>query len=220
MSVPAQPAVRYSVPGVVCALDVMAKAVLVLLLLTVVVSPEVGNLEGKGATARAVGYPLLAFAIPALWFLRWRDRASFPWLADLLVTVTCFSDTLGNRLDLYDTIRSFDDWMHFVNTGLLAAAFVILTLPHGASLGAVLERSLAFGVTAALAWELAEYVAFLSASGAVDRYADTLGDLTLGMLGSLVGGMVVHRAWQAGYLRSAAPQIESRPAAALLSSPR
>ena len=194
-----------------CALDVAAKAILLLLLLTVVISPEVANLEDKGATARAIGYPLLAFTIPAVWFVRWRDRASFPWLADLLVTITCFSDTLGNRLDLYDTIRSFDDWMHFINTGLLTAAFLLLTLHHGATLGAVVERSLAFGVTAALAWELAEYVAFLSTSGAVDRYADTLGDLTLGALGSLVAGLVVHRAWQNGHLRSAAPQIDSRP---------
>jgi hypothetical protein len=211
VSVPAPPAVRYAVPGLVCALDVAAKAILLLLLLTVVISPEAANLEDKGATARAVGYPLMAFTVPAVWFFRWRDRASFPWLADLLVTITCFSDTLGNRLDLYDTIRSFDDWMHFINTGLLTAAFLLLTLHHGATLGAVVERSLAFGVTAALAWELAEYVAFLSTSGAVDRYADTLGDLTLGALGSVVAGLVVHRAWQSGHLRSAAPQIDSRP---------
>ncbi len=135
------------------------------------------------------------------------------------MTITCFSDTLGNRLDLYDTIRSFDDWMHFINTGLLAAAFLLLTLHHGATLGAVVERSLAFGVTAALAWELAEYVAFLSTSGAVDRYADTLGDLTLGALGSLVAGLIVHRAWQSGHLRSAAPQIDSRPPSLLTPHP-
>ncbi|WP_182525633.1 hypothetical protein [Nocardioides dongkuii] len=202
--------VRHPIPGLVAALDVAGKASLLLLLLSAMLYPELGNLEGKGATARAIGYPLLAFTIPAVWYLRWRDRASFPWLADLLVTVTCFSDTLGNRMDLYDTIRWFDDLMHLVNTGLLAAAFILLTLAHRATLGRVLERGLAFGVTAALGWEIAEYYAFLSTSGASDRYADTLGDLTLGTLGSVAAALVVHRAWQGSYLLAAAPQLESR----------
>lgn len=195
-----------------CVLNVAAKAMLLLLLLTAMLYPELGNLEGKGATARAIGYPLMAFTVPLVWFLRWRERASFPWLADLLVTVTCFSDTLGNRLDLYDTIWWFDDLVHVVNTGLLTAAFILLTLSHRATRAQVLERSLAFGVTAALAWEIAEYYAFLSRSGAVDRYADTLADLALGAIGAVAAGLIVHQAWQHRYLLSAAPQIDSRPA--------
>ena len=35
-----------------------------------------------------------------------------PWLPDLLITITCFTDILGNRMDLYDTVVWFDDWMH------------------------------------------------------------------------------------------------------------
>ena len=85
----------------------------------------------------------------------------FPWVADVLVTVTCFTDILGNRLDLYDTVVWFDDWMHFMNTGLLAAAVVLLTMPRGSSLPRVLERSLAFGATAAIAWEIGEFFAFV-----------------------------------------------------------
>jgi hypothetical protein len=57
---------------------------------------------------------------------------------------------LGNRMDLYDTVVWFDDWMHLMNTGLLAAAFILLTLPRQVGLGRVLERALAFGATAAI----------------------------------------------------------------------
>ena len=202
-------AVRYPTPDAVRLLDLAAKAVLVVLLAIAVANPAWGNLEGKGAEARAIGYPLLAFSIPAVWFLFWRERASFPWVADLLVTVTCFTDVLGNRLDLYDKIVWFDDWMHFMNTGLLAAAFTLLTLHRSATLGATVERCLAFGVTAAVAWEVAEYFAFLATSDErAGAYPDTLGDLTLGTLGSVVAAVVIHRAWQAGRLRSTAPQLE------------
>src|SRR3546814_7501335 len=99
---------------------------MLLMLFMTLMNPEIGNMADKGAEARAIGYPLASFAIPAIWYLFWRDRASFPWLADLFVTITCFTDILGNRMDLYDTIVWFDDWMHLMNTGLLTAAVILL----------------------------------------------------------------------------------------------
>jgi hypothetical protein len=36
---------------------------------------------------------------------------------DLLITLTCFTDIMGNRMDLYDTVVWFDDWMHFSTPG-------------------------------------------------------------------------------------------------------
>ncbi len=211
------PAVRHPAPSLVRGLDIFAKGMMLLLLVAATINPEIGNLEGKAANARTVGYSLLAFAVPAFWYLFWRDRASFPWVADLLVTITCFSDTLGNRMDLYDTLWWFDDWMHFVNTGLLAAAFVLLTLHRSAGLGRTIERALAFGVTAALAWEIAEYFAFVSKSSErAGAYDDTLGDLALGTVGTVVAALVVHSLWQQGRLRDTAPQL-ARPADAALS---
>lgn len=188
-------------PSVAHAVNVLAKAALVGLLLLAVAYPESGNMEDKAAGLRAVGYPLLSFTVPVVWWVWWRERMSYPWLADVLVTMTCFTDVLGNRLDLYDSVVWFDDWMHFMNTGLLAAAVLLLTMPRSTGLGRLLERALAFGATAAIAWELAEYVAFIS--GSVERrfaYTDTLGDLALGTLGTAVAAFVVHRAW-----RNAAP---------------
>ena len=178
--------------GLVRHLDIAAKAGMVVLLWIAINYPELGHLSGKGAEARAIGYPLLAFVLPAAWWVLWRGRTPFPWLADLLITLPCFSDLLGNRINLYDTVRSFDDWVHFVNTGLVTAGVLVLTLPRRARLGATIERALAFGVTAALAWEIAEYYAFLRIAGArLDAYADTLGDLALGTLGALTAAVVV-----------------------------
>ncbi|WP_372736547.1 hypothetical protein [Nocardioides sp.] len=174
--------------------NILAKAGLLLLLGIAIAFPDLGNLRDKAAGIRAIGYPLVAFAVPLVWWLSWKDRVRFPWVPDLLVTITCFTDILGNRMDLYDTITWFDDWMHFMNTGLLAAAFVLLTLPATSSLGRTIERSLAFGATAAIAWEIAEYFAFIS--GSSERrfaYADTLGDLALGTLGAVVAAGLVHQ---------------------------
>ncbi|GAA4365770.1 hypothetical protein [Nocardioides caricicola] len=187
-------ATRGDAPGFARPLDILAKAGLVLLLWVAIAYPELGHLRGKGAMARAIGYPVVAFLLPLTWWLFWRGRAPFPWVADLLITSTCFSDVLGNRMDLYDTVRSFDDWMHLINPGLLTAAVLMISLPRSATLGATIERALAFGMTAAVAWELAEYVAFLRISGArLDAYADTLGDLALGGVGALISAVVV---WQ------------------------
>jgi hypothetical protein len=201
-------AVRYPTPSLARGLDIFAKGTMLLLLVMATISPEWGNLEGKAANARTVGYSLLAFSVPTIWYFFWRERASFPWVADLLVTITCFSDTLGNRLDLYDALWWFDDWMHFVNTGLLAAAFILLTLHCSATLGRTIERALAFGVTAALAWEIAEYFAFVSRSSErAGAYDDTLGDLALGTLGVVMAALIVHMMWQQGRLRDTAPQL-------------
>ena len=186
--------------------NVFAKGALVLLLLLALLYPDQGNLRDKAAGMRAVGYPLISFTLPFLWWTLWRERMSFPWLSDLLITITCFSDILGNRMDLYDTVVWFDDLMHFANTGLLAAAFILLTLSRDVGFGRVLERALAFGASAAIAWELAEFFAFISRSTEREfAYADTLGDLALGTAGAVLAGLVIHRAWSQGRLLDPSP---------------
>ncbi|MCW2830080.1 MAG: hypothetical protein JWP31_772 [Aeromicrobium sp.] len=202
--------IRHSAPATTQALDVAAKAVMLVLLTLAVMFPDWGHMRDKAAGARGVAYPLLAFSIPLFWYAYWRDRASFPWLADLLVTMTCFTDTLGNRLDLYDSIVWFDDWIHFMNTGFLTAGVILLTMHHTSTLSATVERALAFGVTAAVGWEIAEYFAFISKSSErAGAYTDTLGDLALGSLGSLVAAFIVHALWRRGRMSSAAPQLEA-----------
>lgn len=179
---------------------------MVLLLVAALTRPELGHMKDKAAGLRAVAYPLLAFTVSIVWVVWGRVRAPFPWLADLLVTLTCFTDVLGNRMDLDDTIVWFDDWMHLQNIGLLAAAVVLATLPRSAGFGAVLERALAFGVTAAVAWEIAEYFAFVSTSDELPHaYADTLGDLALGAIGAICAAVAVHMLGRRGRLATEQP---------------
>ena len=202
-------ATRYPAPPVLRSADIAAKTGLVLLLGLAILVPGLGNMDGKGLVPRAVGYPIAALAIPFVWFTWWRQRASFPWVADFLVTFACFSDIFGNVMNLYDSVDSFDNWVHFVNTGLLTAAIILLTMHRSSSLGAVLERSLAFGVSAALVWEIAEYFAFLRWSPErLGAYADTLSDMSLGALGSLLAGLWVYSLWHRGHLTEVAPQLE------------
>jgi hypothetical protein len=205
-------AIQHPTPPLARSLNVSAKGALLLLLALAVSQPDLGNMEGKAGGLRAVAYPMLAFTIPVVWWQFWRERTSFPWAADLLVTLTCFTDILGNRMDLYDSVVWFDDLMHFMNTGLLAAALILLTMRRTSRFTAVLERALAFGVTAAVAWEIAEYFAFISGSSERQHaYADTLGDLGLGTLGAVTAAVVVHRLWQKGTLESASHLAPAPP---------
>ncbi|MRJ76027.1 hypothetical protein GEV29_05720 [Aeromicrobium sp. SMF47] len=202
-------ATRYPAPPVFKSADIAAKTGLLVLVLLALIVPGFGNLDGKGLIPRAIAYPLLAFAVPFIWFTWWRQRASFPWTVDFLVTFVCFSDMFGNALNLYDTVESFDNIIHFVNTGLLTAAFILLTMHRSSTLGAVLERTLAFGVSAALLWEIAEYFAFLRWSPErLGAYADTLSDMSLGALGSIIAGVWVYILWSRGRLTEVAPQLE------------
>jgi hypothetical protein len=192
--------------GVVAGLDALAKVGLVAMLAVTVADPEAGNMADKGAGLRAVAYPLLAFALPAVWYGLWRERTPFPWVADLLLTVTCFTDVLGNRLDLYDRVWWFDDWMHLVNVALVAAAWMLLTMDASTGFAARLERSLALGMTAAVWWEIAEYAAFVS--GSSERrtaYEDTLGDLALGCGGAVLAACLLHTLALRGRLDAVVP---------------
>jgi hypothetical protein len=178
-------------PRLVMAADVAAKLLLLASLVLVVVDPSWGNLEGKAPLARALIYPMWALVVPVLWVVR-RRPGPFPWVADLLLTAMCFSDILGNRLDLYDSVSWFDDWMHVMNSALVSAAVLVLTPRPGERRQDLVSRAVAYGLTASLAWELWEYQAFLTRSGeVVNAYADTLGDLGAGWLGAVAAAMAV-----------------------------
>ena len=67
------------------------------------------------------------------------------------------------------------------------------------------------GASAAICWEVAEYYAFIS--GHAERafaYADTLSDLSLGLIGSAVAALLIHHLWQRGALREMAPHLDER----------
>ena len=189
------------------AADLTAKVLLGALLLSALIWPDLSGIKGKASTARLIVYPAGAVVIPLWWFLYGRRRArrdsvgggaSFPWTADLLITLPWLLDLLGNRLDLFDSVRWWDDLMHFVNWALLTAGSLVAWSPARAvSRGLAVMCALGFGGTAAVLWELGEYVAFVRHSPELaTAYTDTLGDLALGSLGALLAGLAVGQLWR------------------------
>jgi hypothetical protein len=176
---------------------IAVKVGLVVLILVALAYPDMGGVKGKAAGSRAFAYPLAMLIVPAIWWFFYRLKP-FPWLGDLLLCLPWFTDTLGNRLNLYDAVPWFDDWMHFMNWALLTGGFLVIMLPRGSSFWHAIERGLAFGVPTAVLWEITEYITFIRNSPELETaYADTLGDLTLGSIGTVLAAVLVWRARRA-----------------------
>lgn len=194
----------------VAVLDLAAKVLLLLAVVQIGLDPAWGNLEGKSPATRALTYPLLALVVPVAQLFRQQGRP-YPWGTDLLVTLPAFSDILGNRLDLYDQISWFDDFMHAFNTGALGIAVVLVCGAGGATLARRVVLAVASAMTLSLGWEVWEYYAFVTRSvEAGTAYVDTVGDLALGWIGAVTGGVLmgIGRPSHAG----AGPQNRPAPA--------
>lgn len=155
--------------------------------------------EGKAFGWRLLTYPVAGLIVPAGWWLAGRPRP-YPCAADALLVAPFLIDVLGNALDLYDSVSWWDDANHFVNWALLSGAFGLVVRRLALGPWAVFGLVTGFGATTAILWELAEYVAFIrNSSELATAYTDTLGDLMLGL-----GGSVLAAAFTA-YARNRAP---------------
>jgi hypothetical protein len=145
---------------------------------------------------RALTYPIAALVVPIAWWLLKRSgrNAAYPFALDILLVLPFLIDTSGNAADLYDTVEWWDDFNHFLNWAILVAACgqFLLRLPVGRLSAAAI--AVGFGAVSAILWEFAEYFTFVRNSPEVETaYTDTLGDLALGLLGSLLAAMAT--AW-------------------------
>lgn len=145
--------------------------------------------EGKAFGWRLLTYPFAGLIVPAGWWLAGRPRP-YPCAADALLVAPFLIDVLGNALDLYDTVTWWDDANHFVNWALLGGAFGLVLRRLALNRWTVLGFVVGFGATTAILWELAEYVAFIRNSPELETaYTDTLGDLMLGLGGSVLAAV-------------------------------
>ena len=103
----------------------------------------------------------------------------------MLFVLPFLIDTIGNALNLYDTIDWWDDANHFVNWALLSGAVAVaLSRTHG-NRAELFCLVVGFGAVTAILWEIGEYFAFIrNSSELATAYTDTLGDLALGLGGS------------------------------------
>ena len=175
------------------AFDVALKAALVTLLVFAAARQDLPQFHGKSMTGRAVGYPLAALLVPAAWFvLSRRRRLRFPVAVDILVVAPFVIDMGGNAANLYDTVSWWDDANHFVNWAILVAGFGVLLLSTSLDRWPIFGLAVGFGATTAILWELLEYVTFIRHSPELKTaYHDTLGDLALGLAGSVLAAAAV-----------------------------
>lgn len=148
--------------------------------------------EDKGFGWRLLWYPAMILALPVAWRLFGRGRP-FPYVADVLITLPFLVDIMGNVVDLYDRIDWWDDVNHFVNWLFLSLGIGVLLLRTGLRPVVLAGLVLAFGSTSAILWELGEYATFIRTNEEefATAYTDTLGDLTLDLLGSAIAASAI-----------------------------
>jgi hypothetical protein len=172
-------------------LDIAVKVALVALLVHAVYNPDLPQYSGKAMLGRAVTFPIAAFLVPAVWWLRYRQRP-YPADVDLLLTTPFLIDVVGNALGLYDSIEWWDDANHFFNWMLVTAAAALVLRSTGLGRLNCFGLAVGFAALTAIGWEIAEYVTFIRFSPELaTAYLDTLGDLTLGTLGGATGAAIV-----------------------------
>ena len=185
----------------VAAIDVALKAALVGLLVFAVARPDLPQFAGKAMTGRAIAYPLAALVVPAVWWaLSRRRRVAYPWAIDILLVLPFLIDTAGNALNLYDTVGWWDDANHLGNWAILTAGFgqLLVRLPVGR--WQAFGLAVGFGAVTAILWEFLEYYTFIRHSSELrTAYTDTLGDLALGLTGSVFAALAtVTFLWPSG----------------------
>jgi hypothetical protein len=170
-------------------IDVAVKLVLVVLLAFGALS-GLERFAGKAFGWRLFGYSIAALLVPAIWIVRGR-RPPYPYLADILFVLPFLIDTIGNALDLYDTIDWWDDANHFVNWALLTGAVAAALARTHVNRSELFAIVVGFGGVSAILWEIGEYFAFIrNSSELATAYTDTLGDLSLGLSGSTLTGAI------------------------------
>jgi len=171
------------------------KAALIGFLVFSVTVPDAPRFEGRAMTGRALVFPISVLIVPVAWWIVQRQRGRpvpYPYALDILVVAPFLIDALGNALDLYDSVRWWDDAAHFVYWILLVTAFgrLLVRMPIGRLEVAAL--AIGFGAVTAILWEFAEYAASVH-TGAEEKamaYGGTIGDLALGLGGSCVAALL------------------------------
>ena len=167
--------------------------------------------KGKAFLWRLATYPVAALVVPIIWATRRRGAApstksasptksTYPFAADILLALPFLIDTVGNTVDFYDSIWWWDDVNHLVNWALLSGAVGAQAWRSNVQPWQTLAFVMGFGAVTAILWELAAYFAFIRLSSELEMayaplssletaYVDTLGDMALGLSGSVLAGL-------------------------------
>ncbi|MCC4907536.1 hypothetical protein [Microbacterium sp. cx-59] len=143
---------------------------------------------------------ILAFSLPALLVPRFVGvRSGF----DVVYGVVVLTAAWSNVLDLYTRISWWDLVVHFACTGVLAVILYLalsrarvvpdlrgISVPRRAPL--VLTAAIGLAISAL--WEMVEWAGWRFISDEIYvAYQDSIGDMAIGGLGALVGGVMLAR---------------------------
>ncbi len=179
-------------------LNVFLKVSLAGLLVHAVCFSDLPQYKNKAIALRVIFYPLAA----ALTFIVWKiaqrrsnKKVEYPHVVDICLTFVVAFDLLGNTIAFYDKITWWDDVMH-----------LILSIPWVLVVGYLLRNKgfdkwvtaglvVAYGSTSHIVWELLEYLSFVRSNPteSLTAYRDTMGDLTLSTIGTLIGAYITAR---------------------------
>lgn len=139
---------------------------------------------------------VVAFALPAL--VAPRFIGVRPGL-DIVFGVTVLVAAWSNVLDLYRTVAGWDLVVHFACTGALAVMGYLLLArlrtvppPRAGLRRTAIVITTAVGLAISALWEMVEWFGHTFISDQIFvAYADTIGDMALGGLGSMAAGIVL-----------------------------
>lgn len=151
---------------------------------------------------------ILAFILPALVGARF---IGVPAAFDIAFSITVQIAAWSNVIDLYRTVEWWDVVMHLVCTAVLTAMLyeLLVRLDVVPGLGAptlkrrtVIVAFTGIGLAISALWEMVEWVGFVGITDDIFvEYHDTIGDMAVGGLGSLIAGIVVAVALTRGSTR-------------------
>lgn len=177
--------------------NIAAKLLLLGLLTHLLLYPDLPQYQNKGMAWRLAGYPLVCFSIYMIYHLRRRlskRSLTYPHLIDMLLTLTITIDMLGNTLNFYNNIVWWDDLMHLGLTVPWVLVIGIVFRMYYPRLSPLNTAALTFGFGAVshIIWEIAEYLTFVPNNPQEGplAYRDTMGDLTLSLIGSAIGAFL------------------------------
>lgn len=174
------------------AINIALKVILGILLLHIIFYADLPQYKNKAIALRAVFYPLaaaLTYLVSRVFMPRARQPKHYPYFIDYCITGVVAFDLLGNTLGLYDSIFWWDDLMHLSLSipWVMVAGYVLRNrkLSSWNHAGLVI----AYGATSHIIWELLEYLSFVRSNPveSLSAYRDTMGDLTLALIGTFIG---------------------------------
>lgn len=167
-----------------------AKAAILSVALISVAVPALHEFSGEAMSGRIAVYTCGVLVLPAVWLVR--GRRAYPLAADWFLTVPLLFDLIGNSFHLYGNIDHYDDTAHLIGLAF-TAAFAATSLRSRVQgrlglAGVAVAGGLAIGILI----EMVEYVLFSHpAATGLEAYRDTVGDLSMDLLGAAIAGALI-----------------------------